>query len=134
MILLLLVAVLALAWSCGAIQLWPRARVLHGLALWCAVGWALAAVGCMAYGATGLLREGAWASLSTGQALHGVLGEGNLLMRRPQSPALARAAGVYLTLDVVWTLLALCLLQFHAHVFWATAAERRRRARRTRGG
>ncbi len=129
MVFLLLLVVLLLAWSIGTMQLLPRARRLHGLSTWLAAGWALATVACIGYGAWGLVREGFWASVSTGQALHAVLGEGNLAMRRSEWGALNRAAGVYLTLDLAWTLLALCLLQFHSQVFWAGKAERRRQAR-----
>ncbi|KPN19510.1 hypothetical protein AO715_05810 [Xanthomonas sp. Mitacek01] len=134
MVFLQLALLLTLAWSTGAVQLSPRVRAVHGISMWLAVGWALAVVACLGYGAWGLLREGGWASLSTGQALHALLGEGSLAMRRSTWQGLNRAAGAYLTLDLTWTLLALSLLQFHGHVFWAGVAERRRRARMWRAG
>jgi len=129
MVFLQVSGLLLLAWSSGAIQLSNRARALHGAPMWLAVTWALAIVACIGLGAAGLLRYGAWQSLSTGQALHALFGEGNLAMRRSEWGGLNRAAGVYLNLDVVWTLLALCLAQFHSAMFWAGVAERRRHAR-----
>ncbi|MDR7194226.1 hypothetical protein [Luteimonas terrae] len=123
---------LLLAWSLGAIQLSPRARTLHSAPMWLAVVWTLGVVACIGLGASGLLRFGDWQSLSTGQVLHRVLGEGSLAMRRSEWAVLNRAAGVYLNLDIVWTLLALCLAQFHSAMFWAGVAERRRHARAVR--
>lgn len=129
MVFLQMSALLLLAWSSGAIQLSQRFRVLHSAPLWLAVAWALGIVACIGLGASGLLRYGDWQSWSTGQALHRVFGEGTLAMRRSEWAALNRAAGVYLNLDVVWTLLALCVAQFHSAMFWAGVAERRRHAR-----
>jgi len=121
-----------LIWTSGAIQLSTRARALRGAPMWLAIAWALAIVACIGLGASGLLRHGDWQSLSTGQALHRIFGEGSLAMRRSEWAALNRAAGVYLNLDVVWTLLALCVAQFHSAMFWAGVAERRRHARALR--
>ena len=132
MVFLQMSVLLLLAWSFGAIQLLQRARVLHSAPMWLAVAWALGIVVCIGFGASGLLRYGDWQSLSTGQALHRLFGEGNLAMRRSEWAALNRAAGVYLNLDVVWTLLALCVAQFHSAMFWAGVAERRRHARAVR--
>ncbi|MDR6991776.1 hypothetical protein [Luteimonas sp. 3794] len=125
-------ALLLIAWSFGAIQLVPRVRVLHGAPVWLAVAWALAVVACIGLGVSGLVRHGDWQSLSTGQALHRMFGEGSLAMRRSEWSALNRAAGVYLNLGIVWTLLALCVAQFHSAMFWADVAERRRHARAVR--
>lgn len=132
MVFLQVFALLLLAWASGAIQLSRRARVLHSAPMWLAVVWALGIVACIGLGASGLLRYGDWQSLSTGQALHRVFGEGSLAMRRSEWATLNRAAGVYLNLDVVWTLLALCATQFHSAMFWAGVAERRRHARAMR--
>lgn len=129
MVFALLLAALLLTWSLGAIQLVDRARVLHATPLWLAGGWALAVVAAIGLGGYGLLRDGHWQAVSTGQALHAIFGEGSVALRRPEWGALNRAAGVYLNLDIAWTLLALCLVQFHGLVFWAGAAERRRRRR-----
>ena len=132
MALLQMVVLLVLAWSSGAIVLHPRAGRLRALPLWLLGVWAVAAVAVLAWGASGLVRFGSWDALSTGQALHWIFGEGSLALRRPARAWLNRANGGYLNLDVVWTLLALCVLQFHASVFWATVAERRRRTRSRR--
>lgn len=132
MALLQMVVLLVLAWSSGAIALHPRAGRLRALPLWLLGVWAVAAVAVLAWGASGLVRFGSWDVLSTGQALHRIFGEGSLALRRPAWTWLNRANGVYLNLDVVWTLFALCVLQFHASVFWAGVAERRRRARSRR--
>ncbi|MCD9098664.1 hypothetical protein LU699_11560 [Luteimonas fraxinea] len=132
MVFLQVFALLLLAWCFGAVQLSQRARVLHSAPMWLAVVWALGIVVCIGLGASGLLRYGDWESLSTGQALHRVFGEGNLAMRRSEWAALNRAAGVYLNLDVVWTLLALCVTHFHSAMFWSGVAERRRHARALR--
>ncbi len=72
---------------------------------------------------------GDWLSISTAQALHMLLGEGNPALRRAESAALNRAAGVYLNLDIGWTLLGLCVLQFQSIGVWARIAEARRRRR-----
>ncbi|RPD87709.1 hypothetical protein [Luteimonas sp. 100069] len=124
-----ILTLMLLAWSLGAIQLIDRARGLHATALWLAGGWALAVVAVIGTGGYGLLRDGHWQALSTGQALHAIFGEGSLALRRSEWGALNRAVGVYLNLDIAWTLLALCLAQFHGFVFRAGAAERRRRQR-----
>lgn len=135
MVFVQLLVLLLVAWSFGAIQLSDRARVLHGAPIWLAAAWALAVAASIALGGYGLVRHGAWDALSTGRALHALFGEGSLALRRSEWTALNRAAGVYLNLDIAWTLLALCLVQFHSAMFWAGAAERRRRRRvRQRAG
>lgn len=128
MVFVLLCGLLLLAWSSGAIQLHARAGVLRHLPLWLAIAWTLTIVAVLGWGAWGLVDHGGWNSLSTGQALHRVLGEGNVFLRRAEWPALNRGAGVYLTLDLVWTLVAACAAQFHGFVFWSERAERRRQA------
>lgn len=132
MVFLQVSVLLLLAWCFGAIQLSKRARVLHSAPMWLAGSWALAMVACIGLGVSGVLRYGDWQSLSTGQALHWMFGEGSLAMRRSEWAALNRATGVYLNLDIAWTLLALCITQFHSVVFWAGLAERRRHARAVR--
>ncbi|VXA92299.1 conserved membrane hypothetical protein [Luteimonas sp. 9C] len=136
MVFLQVFGLLLLAWSLGALQLLPRTRAVHNIPLALAVLWALGVVACLGLGASGLARFGDWQSLSTGQTLHRLFGEGSLAMRRSEWTALNRAAGVYLNLDVVWTLLALCVAQFHSAMVWAGVAERRRHARalQRRGG
>lgn len=124
-----LLVLLLVAWSLGAIQLSGRARVLHGAPVWMATAWALAVVASIALGGYGLVRHGGWQAPSTGQALHMIFGEGSLALRRSEWTTLNRAAGVYLNLDIAWTLLALCAVQFHGALFWAGVAERRRRRR-----
>ena len=49
---------------------------------------ALATAACVVYGAYGLARYGDWLSISTAQALHMLLGEGNPALRRAESAAL----------------------------------------------
>ncbi len=118
-------------WGLAAVQLAPRLRAAGPRLAWVGGALALAAVACVVHGATGLARHGDWATITVAQALHAVFGEGTVLMRRADSAALNRAAGVYLNTDIAWTLLALCVLQFQSIGFWSGVAEgRRRRARR----
>ncbi|MET0329293.1 MAG: hypothetical protein ABW163_11080 [Luteimonas sp.] len=134
MALLLMMWLLALAWASGAIALHARGDRLRALPLWLLAVWALAVGVVLVWGASGLFRFGDWDALSTGQALHRMFGEGSLALRRPAWAWLNRANGVYLNLDVVWTLLVLCAVQFHSAAFWAGVAKRQRRARaRSRG-
>ena len=130
MALLQMVVLLVLAWSSGAIALHPRAGRLRTLPLWLLGVWAVTAVAVLVWGASGLVRFGSWDALSTGQALHRIFGEGSLALRRPTWSWLNRANGVYLNLDVVWTLFALCVLQFQSIGVWSRIAEARRRRRR----
>lgn len=130
MVFLYACAVALLVWSVAAIQLLPRVRDAGRLLAWFAGALALATAACVVYGAYGLARYGDWLSVSTAQALHMLLGEGNPAMRRAESAALNRAAGVYLNLNIGWTLLALCVVQFQSIGVWSRIAEARRRRRR----
>lgn len=135
MALLLALALAALAWMLGALQLWPRTRRVGDALPWLGGALALAVAACVLLGLAGMvLQQGVWQPPSNGQALHRLLGEGSLAMRRTGWTALDRAANVYLNLGIAWTLLALCLASMHGLVFWAGVAERRRReaARRPR--
>ena len=53
------------------------------------------------------------------QAVHRLLGEGNPVLQRVDWPWLNRVASNYLSLDVAWTLFALCAATLHGWVFWA---------------
>lgn len=130
MVFLYAFAVFALVWSLAAIQLAPRVRNAGTLLAWVAGGLALATAACVVYGAYGIARYGDWLSISTAQALHTLLGEGSLAMRRSGWTALNRAAGIYLNANIGWTLLALCLVQFQSIGFWSRIAEARRTRRR----
>lgn len=130
MALLFALLLTGLAWSLGALQLWPRTRCAGEVLPWLGGALALAVAGCVVLGIAGMLLPlGDWQSPSNGQALHRLLGEGTLAMRRTDWAWLNRAANVYLNLDIAWTLLALCLASLHGLVFWAGLAERRRQAR-----
>lgn len=134
MALLLLFLAVALAWLPGALQLWPRTRWVGEALPWLGGLLALGAAACLVLGIAGMLLPlGDVRSPSTDQALHRLLGEGSLALRRTGWPPLDRVANIYLGLDIGWTLLALCLASMHGLVFWAAVAERRRRgARRPR--
>lgn len=134
MALLFAVLLIVLAWLPGAVQLWPRTRWVGDVLPWLGGVLALAVAGCVLLGLAGMLLPlGNWQSPSNGQALHRLLGEGTLAMRRTDWAWLNRAGNVYLNLDVAWTLLALCLALLHGLVFWAGVTERRRQARVRRG-
>lgn len=128
MALLLASALVALAWMLGALQLSPRARRIGDALPWLAGALAGAVAACVLLGLAGMLLQDVWQPPSNGQALHRLLGEGSLAMRRTGWTALDRTANVYLGLGIAWTLLALCLASMHGLVFWAGVAERRRRA------
>jgi len=101
-----------------------------GMLPWLGGALAVTVAGCVLLGIAGMLLPlGDWQSPSNGQALHRLLGEGTLAMRRTDWAWLNRAANVYLNLDIAWTLLALCLASLHGLVFWSGMAERRRQAR-----
>lgn len=135
MSLLFALVLIGLAWSLGVLQLWPRTRWAGPALSWLGVALALAVAACVVLGVAGMLLPlGDWQSPSNGQALHRLFGEGTLAMRRTDWPLLNRAANVYLSLDIAWTLLALCLASMHGLVFWAGVAERRRKARVRRTG
>lgn len=129
MALLSLLLLVALAWGLGALALWPRSRRVGAALPWLGGALALAVAACAGLEIAGLLQGGDWASPSNAQAVHRLLGEGNWVLRRVDWPWLNRAASVYLSLDVAWTLLALCAATLHGWVFWAGVAERRRQAR-----
>ena len=130
MALLFALLLIGLAWLLGALQLWPRTRWVGDVLPWLGGVLALAVAACMVLGIAGMLLPlGDWQSPSNGQALHRLLGEGTLAMRRTDWAWLNRAANVYLNLDVAWTLLALCLALLHGLVFWGGVTERRRQAR-----
>jgi len=129
MALLFALLLLALAWGLGALQLWPRTRWMGAVLPWLGGALALAFFACLVLGIVGLARYGDWASPSVAQALHRMLGEGSLALRRSDWAWLNRATSVYLSLDVAWTLLALCFASLHGFAFWAGVAEQRRQAR-----
>jgi hypothetical protein len=126
--LLLASALVALAWMLGALQLSPRTRRIGDALPWLAGALAGAVAACVLLGLAGMLLQDVWQPPSNGQALHRLLGEGSLAMRRTGWTALDRTANVYLGLGIAWTLLALCLASMYGLVFWAGVAERRRRA------
>ena len=92
MVFLYALAVALAVWSVGAIQLLPAVRDAGRPLAWFAGALALATAACVVYGAYGLARYGDWLSISTAQALHMLLGEGNPALRRAESAALNRAA------------------------------------------
>lgn len=132
MVLLLTLLLIALTWAIGSLQLWPRTRWIADALPWLGGTLGLAVAVCVAWGVMGIVQYGHWGSPSTDQALHRLLGPGNLLMRRPEWPWLDRADTFYMQFDIAWSLLALCVASQHGLTFWAGAAERRRQARRHR--
>ncbi len=129
MVLLLALLLIASTWALGSLQLWPRTRWIVEAVPWLGGALGLAVAACVAWGVIGIVQYGGWGSLSNDQALHRLLGPGNLLMRRPEWSWLDRADTFYMQLDIAWTLLALCVASQSGLVFWAGAAERRRKAR-----
>lgn len=128
MALLFALCALVLAWSLGALQLWPRTRRVGDVLPWLGGLLALGVAACMLLGIAGMLLPlGDWQSPSNDQALHRLFGEGTLVMRRTGWPLLDRLSNAYLGLDIAWTLLALCAASMHGLVFWAAVAVRRRR-------
>ena len=129
MALLFLLLLIAPAWGLGALQLWLRARWVGEALVWPGVALALGVAASIAWGFVGLLRYADWQALSTGQAALRLFGSGTSWFQRTGWPPLDRIANAYLTLDLIWTLVALCAASAHGVVFWAGVAERRRQAR-----
>jgi hypothetical protein len=123
---------LAGAWALGAVQLSPRMRRFGHALPWIGGALALAAAGCVVLGLAGIVQQGQWGSPSAARVLHDVLGEGNLLMRRTGWAWLNRVSNIYLQLDILWTLLALCAATLHGWAWWAAMAARRASPRRGR--
>ena len=90
---------------------------------------AVGAAARFAWGFAGVFRSGDWHSLSTDQAAHRLFGAGSAWFQRSGWPLLDGAANVVLTLDLFWTLAALCAAVLHGFVFWAGVAARRRATR-----
>lgn len=129
MALLFIVLLLALTWSLGALQLWPRTRWTRELPLWLGGALALGAAACVAWGFAGVLRHGDWQALSMDQAAHRVFGTGSLWFQPSGWAPLDRVTNAFVTLDLLFTLVALSAASMHGYVFWAGVAERRRQAR-----
>ncbi|KLI99443.1 hypothetical protein WQ56_12415 [Luteimonas sp. FCS-9] len=132
MVFVFLFAALLVAWSLGALLLWRDTRGMSDALAWIAGLLALATAAAFGAGLVGLVRHGDWETVTTAQVLHAVFGEGSLAMRRSEWGWLNRASGVYLGLDLGWTLLALCAAQFVSIGFWSARAQRRRAMRRGR--
>ena len=133
MALLFLLLLVAFAWGLGALQLWPRARWAGDALLWLGGVLALGVAACVVWGFVGLFRYADWQALSNGQAVQRVLGSGSPWFRRSGWAPLDSVANAYLTLDLIWTLVALCAAVLHGYVFWAGVAEQRRQARVRQG-
>lgn len=129
MALLFFLLLIAFAWSLGALQLWPRMRRAGDALLWLGGALALGVAACIVWGFVGVFRYADWQALSNGQAVQRLLGSGSPWFYRSGWAPLDGIANVYLTLDLVWTLVALCVAVLQGYVFWAAAAERRRQAR-----
>ncbi|WP_101925266.1 MULTISPECIES: hypothetical protein [Luteimonas] len=130
MVFVLLAAACIVVWSLAALLLWDDSGRANEALVWIGAGLAFGVVASLGYGAWGLLRFGDWQALSTGRAVHWLFGEGSVALRRAEWAGLNRAAGVYLNLDITWTLVALCALQFQSIGFWSRIADTRRRRRR----
>ncbi len=124
-----LLLLIATAWGLGALQLWPRAGRVRDLSMWLGGALALGVAACVAWGFAGVLRQGDWQALTNAQAAHRLFGPGTRWFGSTGWPLLDRAANVYLSLDLILTLVALCAASLHGFVFWAGVAERRRQAR-----
>ncbi|HST44025.1 MAG TPA: hypothetical protein VLK29_02250 [Luteimonas sp.] len=129
MALLFLLLLTAFAWALGAVQLWVRARWAGEALVWLGGMLALGVAACIAWGFMGLLRHADWQALSTGQAVQRWLGSGSSWFQRTGWLPLDRISNAYLTMDLVWTLVALCAASAWGYVFWAGVAEHRRQAR-----
>src|SRR5690606_32659858 len=70
MALLYMLLGVALTWSLGALQLWPRMRRVRELPLWLGGALAVGVAACVAWGFVGVLRIGDWQSLSMDQAVN----------------------------------------------------------------
>lgn len=134
MALLFLLLLVAFAWSLGALQLWRRARWAGEALVWLAGALAVGVAACLAWGFVGLLRFADWQALSTGQAVQRWLGSGSRWFQRTGWTPLDRISNAYLTMDLVWTLVALCAASAWGCVLWAGVAERRRQAQVRRVG
>ncbi|MEN1958130.1 hypothetical protein [Luteimonas changyuni] len=128
MALLYMLLVVALTWSLGALQLWPRMRWVRELPLWLGGALAVGVAACVAWGFVGVLRIGDWQALSMDQAMNRLFGTGSLWFQRSGWAMLDRVTNIYVTLDLAFTLLALSAASMHGYVFWVGVAERRRRA------
>lgn len=129
MALLFLLVMVALTWGLGALQLWPRTRWTRELPLWLGGALAVGAAACIAWGFVGVLRDGDWQALSMDQAMHRLFGTGSLWFRGTGWALLDRITNAYVTLDLVFNLVALSAVSMHGHVFWSGVAERRRQSR-----
>jgi hypothetical protein len=129
MALIFLLLLTTFAWGLGALQLWPRARRVRELSLWLGGALALGVAACVAWGFAGVLRYGDWQALTNAQAVHRLFGPGTVWFANAGWPALDRVANVYLSLELILTLIALAAASLWGYVFWAGVAERRRQAR-----
>ena len=134
MALLFILFVVALTWSLGALQLWPPMRWVRELPLWLGGALAVGVAACVAWGFVGVLRYADWQALTMDQAVHRLFGPGALWFRSTGWLPLDRVTTIYGSLDLAFTLLALCVASMHGYVFWAGVAERRRRARSCSAG
>ncbi|WP_180545121.1 hypothetical protein [Luteimonas deserti] len=130
MVFLYVLAAAVAVWAAGALQLVAGPRHAGRVAAVTAGVLASAFVACLAYGVYGLVGHGDWSTVTHGQALHGLLGEGSLALRRTGWTALDRAANALLNTNIGWSLFALSAIQFQSIGFWARRAEARRRRRR----
>lgn len=128
MALLFILLLLALTWSLGGLQLWPRMGWTRELPLWLGGALALGAAACVAWGFAGVLRFADWQALSMDQAAHRIFGTGSLWFQRSGWAPLDQVTNAYVTLDLMFTLVALSAASMHGYVFWAGVAERRRQA------
>src|SRR5690606_9877030 len=100
MALLYMLLVVALIWSLGALQLWPRMRWVRELPLWLGGALAVGVAACVAWGVVGVLRIGDWQAVSMDQAVNRVFGAGSLWFQRSGWGLLDRVANVYASLDI----------------------------------
>lgn len=128
MALLFFLLAVAVTWGLGGLHRWPSARWMRDLPLWLGGALSLGAAACITWGFMGVLRQGAWQSLTMDQAMHRVFGPGSLWFQRTGWALLDQATNVYVTLDLVFNLVALGAVSMHGYVFWTGVAERRRQA------
>lgn len=129
MALIFLLMLCVLVWAIGVLQLSPRFQRLGSAALWLGGAFAVSVAACVAWGFVGVFRHSDWQALSNGQAMRSMFGAGTSWFQRTGLGPLDRAANAYLSMDLVWTLMALCAAAMHGYVSWAGVAERRRQAR-----
>ena len=129
MALLLFLFSAVLTWALGALHLWPPARWTRDLPVWLGGTLATGAAACIAWGFVGVLQRGDWQSLTMDQAMQRVFGPGSLWFKRTGWGLLDQVTNIYVTLDLVFNLVALSTLSMHGYVFWTGVAERRRQAR-----